>query len=183
MVSLSQRSARTAEEMATNVRGRLQALASAHELTLPAWSSQADMGVKTTTLKTLLNAIVAPHAGLDPEKERVVFDGPDVPVAGKAVTSLALLLHEFTTNAAKYGALSSPTGRVAVRSAVDEHRILLIWDEQGGPPIDAGAKAEGFGSMLARQTVTGQFGGSISQRWRPDGLTIELSLVPDLLLR
>jgi PAS domain S-box-containing protein len=183
MVSLSQRSSRTAEEMATNVRGRLHALASAHELTLPPWSPEAEMGVKTTTLKTLLNAIVAPHTGVDPEKERVVFDGPDVPVAGKAVTSLALLLHEFTTNAAKYGALSAPSGYVEVTCIAEESRVLLTWTEEGGPSIDGDAKAEGFGSMLARQTVTGQFGGSIAHHWRPAGLTIELSLVRDRLLQ
>jgi PAS domain S-box-containing protein len=183
MVSLSQRSSRTAEEMATNVRGRLHALASAHELTLPAWSKQAGMEVKTTTLKTLLNAIVAPHTGVDPEKERVLFDGPDVPVAGKAVTSLALLLHEFTTNAAKYGALSLPSGHVDVKCIAEDGKVRLTWREEGGPSIDGDAKAEGFGSMLARQAVTGQFGGSITHQWRADGLTIELSLVQDLLLQ
>lgn len=179
MISLSQRSARTAEEMAVNVRGRLQALASAHDLTLPVWSPQGNMDAKATTLESLLKAIVAPHD--DAEKTRVVFDGPEVPVAGKAVTSLALLLHEFTTNAAKYGALSSQSGSVVARCIAEADELRLIWTERGGPPVDSAVKADGFGSMLARQTVTGHFGGKISYRWQPEGLTIELTLMLDRL--
>ena len=52
---------------------------------------------------------------------------------------------------------------------------MLTWTERGGPRIERQGDAEGFGSMLARMTVTGQLGGEISRDWQPEGLVIRLS--------
>jgi two-component sensor histidine kinase len=94
---------------------------------------------------------------------------------------LALLLHEFATNAAKYGALSSPTGRIDITWSVEKGELLLTWTEQGGPRLEQMAGGEGFGSWLARATV-GQLGGEISRDWKPEGLTIRLSVCSDRLM-
>ena len=99
-----------------------------------------------------------------------------VPIGGGAVTSFALLLHEFATNAAKYGALSSPTGRVDVQCSVEDGELFLTWRERGGPPLGRRTESEGFGSLLAGGTVKGQFRGHISRDWEPDGLVIHLSV-------
>ena len=93
-----------------------------------------------------------------------------------AVTNFALLLHEFATNAAKYGALSVPDGHIEIVSSQADNKILLTWHERGGPRIDRRVDHEGFGSILARMTVTGQFDGTIERDWQPDGLCISLSL-------
>jgi two-component sensor histidine kinase len=90
---------------------------------------------------------------------------------------MALLLHEFATNAAKYGAFSVPSGRVKIDWSIAEGLLLLRWVEQGGPPLEPpGDDAAGFGTMLARRIVGGQLGGRISNVWKGDGLIINLSL-------
>jgi PAS domain S-box-containing protein len=173
VVTLSARSAETANDLAKAVSERLAALARAHELTLPGVTGEkAD---RPATLPVLVRAIISP---LLVEKERVIINGPDVPISGNAVTSLALLLQEFATNAAKYGALASETGRIEISWCEWKGELLLAWREQGGPPIDGPPESEeeGFGSTLARLTVTGQLGGKISRDWNKEGLTVNLSI-------
>ena len=177
VVALSSRSARTAGEMAEAVQGRLGALARAHELTMPHLTLAGETPDPTTTLHELTREILSPY--LDPASvtdPAVVIGGPEVAIGGRAITSLALLLHEFATNAAKHGALSCPEGRVHVDWSVQEHDLLLRWREQGGPTLDGRAQGEGFGSLLVRGTVQGQFGGRMSRDWGADGLTMTLTL-------
>jgi two-component sensor histidine kinase len=177
LVTLSTRSADTPEHLADAVRARLNALARAQNLTLPDLARGGDRTDQATTLAALLRTIVAPYDEAEREdSERVTLNGPDVPIRGSAATSLALLLHEFAANAAKYGALSSPTGRVDVRWSVAKDQFLLTWQEQGGPPLDGPPEGEGFGSLLARGTVEGQLGGRIARDWKPEGLAIHLSV-------
>jgi PAS domain S-box-containing protein len=176
VVTLSARSAETPQDMAQAVRERLGALARAHDLTLPDLAG-GDKVDKATTLPALLRAIVSPYDGAeDQDDRRVHLSGPDVPIQGSAVTSLALLLHEFAANSAKYGALSAPTGRLEARWSVAEDELLLEWKEQGGPPLAGPSADEGFGSLLARQAVEGQLGGRIFRDWHDRGLIIRLSL-------
>jgi two-component system CheB/CheR fusion protein len=135
-------------------------------------------------LPALLRAIVSPYDDSEREdRERVELNGPEVPIRGRAVTSLALLLHEFAANAAKYGALSSPTGHVAVRWTVAKDELLLRWQEQGGPSLNGPPEGEGFGSLLARTTVEGQLGGRISRDWKPKGLSAHLAIPVTSLTR
>ena len=92
---------------------------------------------------------------------------------------LALLLHEFATNAAKYGALSTALGRIDVECSEDDNLFHIQWSESGGPLIRHEPTNEGFGSLLARLTMTGQLGGELSKDWRPEDLVIGLSLRQD----
>jgi two-component sensor histidine kinase len=89
--------------------------------------------------------------------------------------SIALLLHEFATNAAKHGALFSLNGHVDVTWLVRKDELLLAWRESGGPTLQGQPASEGFGSLLTRLTVTGQLAGKITQDWNPEGLTVNLS--------
>jgi len=124
----------------------------------------------------LIRAIVSPYDDqADGEDTRVVIRGPDVSVAANAVTSLALLVHEFSSNAAKYGALSTATGRIEISCAADDGQVATTWRERGGPADNNEIGREGFGSLLARMTV-GQLGGNFSREWTPEGLTIRLSV-------
>jgi PAS domain S-box-containing protein len=180
VVALSARSAGSAAELASAVQERLSALARAHALTVSTVSDSDRAAERSTTLHALVDAIAAPYvtAGGD---GRIAVTGPDVPITGRAMTSLALLLHEFATNAAKYGALSVPTGRVEVDCFEQGDAFRLAWAERGGPSIRDQSMIEGFGSLLARLTVTGQLGGELSREWRPEGLVVRLSMLRERL--
>lgn len=181
IVARSKRSARSVEDMAQAIEGRLRALACAHNLTFPMHAHAGDATGRTTTFKDILRAIVAPHIDPTAEEKRVVSHGPEVPVGGEAVANLSLLLHELTTNASKYGALSSDSGRIEVRWDVCGSRLLLSWRERGGPALSGPPHKEGFGSLLARQIVTSPLGGDIAYDWHREGLGIEIAIAADRL--
>jgi two-component sensor histidine kinase len=175
VVAISARSASTPKELAHIVGERLGALARAHALTV---STSSAKGVsQVATLHALIKTIVAPYEGTTDEgNARITITGADIEVGGDALTGLALLLHEFTTNAAKYGALSVTTGHLDIVISETADRILFTWRERGGPRIDTQVNAEGFGSVLGRMTVTGQLGGKIERDWQPEGLCIRMSV-------
>lgn len=172
VVSISARSAQTPSDLAVAIRNRLEALARAHSLTLQ--DLESGNTPAETTLVKLLQAILAPYfAGDDCD---VTITGGDVPVSGSALTSLALLLHEFATNAAKYGAFSRAGGRIMVHLTTQEHLLHLIWTERKGPTITAPPSIQGFGTKLEQATVHSQLNGTIEREWHPDGLVIRLCL-------
>jgi PAS domain S-box-containing protein len=173
LVSLSARSrgAQTIAEIVRTLQERLAALARAHELTLPDVANGGAEADAPTTLGALLHAIFAPYVDDD---LRVVISGPEVPIGGRAMTSIALLLHEFATNAAKYGGLSSPTGGVHVSWTVAANEVVLTWRETGGSSSGKEPESNGFGNQLA-QGMTAQLGAKMSREWLPEGLTIRLT--------
>lgn len=180
VVALSARSATTPEELSSAVRHRLAALARAHALTLPAMSEGGKRIQQSTTLHALIRTILSPYEGrTDGDKARAAISGPDIQLAGGLVTTFALLLHEFATNAAKYGALSTPAGHIDIACSEGDGQFILTWQERGGPRIDGDADSEGFGTMLARSTVKDQLQGDILRDWKPEGLTIRLSVAKD----
>lgn len=172
VMSLSARSATTPGELASVVSARLNALARSHALTIPhGFSSE-----QPTTLHTLIQTIVAPYAGGDDNcQSRAFVTGPDLSIAGSAVTSFALLLHEFATNAAKYGSLSLPEGFLDISCSEIGDLFTIVWNERNGPLIDREPDGVGFGTLLAKATVRGQLGGEISRDWKREGLSIRLA--------
>jgi PAS domain S-box-containing protein len=182
VVTLSARTTSTSGELAAAVSARLNALAQAHALTTPRTSEAASRSDQATTLHRLIETIVAPYGGgTDNHQSRASVTGPDITIAGAAVTSFALLLHEFATNAAKYGALSVSEGRVDIACAEEGDNFVLIWTERGGPPVDREIDGEGFGTLLAKATVGGQLGGEILRDWKPEGLSIRLVVAAERL--
>jgi PAS domain S-box-containing protein len=174
MVSLSARTATSPKDLSIAIRGRLEALASAHDLILPHAAGQTGASVQATSLDDLLRKILSPYAvgGAD----RVVCVGPPVPVGAQAASSLALILHELATNAAKYGALSAPAGHLRVDWTTSGETLTLTWEERGGPALAAPPTARGFGTVLLEQSVRGQFNGAIDYDWNKAGLIVRLSL-------
>jgi PAS domain S-box-containing protein len=181
VVALSARSAKTTQELSSTVQERLGALAKAHALTLKGTPQGGGLStLQSTTLHALIETILSPYNGETVEgRPRVTVSGPDIPVVNGSVTSFALLLHEFATNAAKYGALSTCAGYVSIDCSDDGARFILTWTECGGPLVEQETDGEGFGTLLARATVKGQLGGEISREWKPEGLTIRLSVARD----
>ena len=148
---------------------RLASLGRAHDVLSAKKWEVADIGeVVAATLEPFASA--SPH--------RIAFDGPSVPMSSRAVVMLSLVLHELATNAAKYGALSGPVGRVTVSWTLEPHdTVNLNWRESGGPPVGKPDRV-GFGSTLIEKGFTAQMGGSATLRYEPDGLTCALEFPP-----
>jgi two-component system CheB/CheR fusion protein len=109
--------------------------------------------------------------------DRVATRGPGVMLRSRAAVALGLVLHELATNAVKHGALSSAEGRVAVEWRVEEladgRRLILCWEEAGGPPV-RGPGTRGFGSELIEHQVGHDLGGEVATDFRPRGLAVRL---------
>ena len=110
------------EELSSAVSGRLAALAKAYALTLRPFSEPISDD-EFDDAACVDQYDFSPHDGrTDHGRARLSVSGPDIPIAGSRVTSFALLLHEFATNAAKYGALSTGQGAVAIDCSEDDGR-------------------------------------------------------------
>lgn len=142
--------------------GRLAALSEAHNLlTREHWGP--------VSMAQIIGDAVAPHGG---DVGRFELDGPDLPILPKTAISLALAIHELATNAVKHGALSQPTGQVTIRwtrTGEDGARLSLVWQEQGGPRVEAPAR-RGFGTRMIERGLAAEFGGTVKIDFRPEGL-------------
>lgn len=153
---------RSAEEYRNDVLGRLDALASAHDV---GFAEQVETG-----LAMLIQRVLAPYAA-NPEAV-VIAHGPAVVLGSDTLMALGLVLHELATNAAKYGAMSVPAGRVSIGWQNDGATgdLHLAWVESGGPPV-APPTTTGFGSRLIRSAIAE---GKVSQIYAPEGLRVEI---------
>ena len=141
---------------------RLSALASAHNLlTQREWSG--------APLRDLVLASLTPFKAVG--EQVALGEGPDVSLPAEITISLALMLHELGTNAAKHGALSTPDGRVSISWSEQEVRgrrgIELRWVETGGPAVVRPAH-NGFGSRLF-ETVAAQLDGELHVLYPAEG--------------
>jgi len=156
------------EDFVERFDGRLAALASAHTLLVNSEWRGADLA---TLARSQLEAVT-------PNSARVRISGEPVTLPADLATPFGLILHELTTNAAKHGALTLPSGTVSLRWAVDRasdgHVLRITWREQGGPPVRQRATS-GFGGMLIE---SGLPGATVRREYDPAGLicTIELPL-------
>lgn len=164
--------------MARQIQARLAALTRAHDLTRPGLIDAETTLGEPMSFHALVRAIFAPflESEISKKAERLTIEGPDFPIAEKSVTGLALLIHELATNAVKCGCLSSPSGSVRLELSVTDGQLAARWVETGGPVINGAPQREGFGSVLARRIVTGQFGGQLLYDWKPEGLVVSLSV-------
>jgi two-component sensor histidine kinase len=179
MIGLSVQSARTPQEFAEALRGRLAALLRAKELVRPEIGGAEHAGERTSVAK-LVRSILQPYD--DASRERFSATGPDVVVGATAVTSLALALHESATNAVKYGSLSSPDGTIRIKWETLGNDFRLEWEETGGPEIVAKPSTYGFGSVLIERSIIRQLGGKIEFDWDRKGLKLRLTVPLERLL-
>lgn len=163
------RSSDTLAHFAEGFEGRLAALARAHGmLTSSGW-----MGAE---LRALVQQTLEPH--LD-GRRALHADGPAVRLPPRHAVALAMVLHELSTNAAKYGALSVQGGSVQVawESAVDREgapQVRFVWRESGGPTV-APPERRGFGTALIEQASRLDLHGAGAIRFEPEGVVCELS--------
>jgi PAS domain S-box-containing protein len=165
VVHLSQ--AQTPEDLKRAIEGRIQALANAHGLFAQSRWLGAD-------LATLVRQELAPYREADRPRARV--DGPHMPVNPRVAQAIAIVLHELTTNAAKYGALSVAGGHVEVTwAARSPDRLSLIWTETDGPVI-APPSRRGFGTQVMETLIKLDLGGELRFDWRAEGLVCEIEI-------
>ena len=109
--------------------------------------------------------------------DRVEVSGPEVMLNRRVAQTFTFVVHELSTNAAKYGALSVPAGRVAITWAIDgagaSARFRFQWRERGGPPVVPPTR-RGFGRLLLESAVAQDFGGLPAFRFEPSGLIYEI---------
>jgi PAS domain S-box-containing protein len=142
-------------------KARLQALSSAHMSLLQRNWDSANMA-------DILQSVLQAFGGAD----RFDIAGPAINLGARATLSMSLLLHELSTNALKYGALSAPGGRVSVTWDLMNDHLLLKWRESGGPAAAAPEKT-GFGSRLIGMGLIGT--GGVDLRYLPTGLEADFS--------
>jgi PAS domain S-box-containing protein len=150
--------------------GRLAALAAVHGLLSETEWQGAD-------LAALVASVLAPFTTT---AINVTCQGPPVLVSPDMASPISLILHELATNAAKYGALSQPSGQldIAWRTIQQDgagEMLELTWMEQDGPPVNP-PKHEGFGTRVMRQLTERQLGGTIETEFAPSGLRSRLAV-------
>lgn len=150
---------RSIDDYIASLSGRIQALAYAHD--------QVVRGDGGGTLGDLLAAELGPYRG---QGGVVTVDGPPLWLEARAFSVMALILHELATNAAKYGALSVPGGRVEIAwTMTDAGDAEIAWRERGGPEV-APPRRAGFGSALIQRSIPFDLGGKSTVEYRPAGL-------------
>lgn len=176
LVRLTTQSASTKDELAEMLLGRFRALASAHALVRRNFGADG-ASPAIADLAELLHTIAKPHEhASDGGRSRLNISGPPLPCSGRALNGIALVFHELVTNAAKYGALATDSGQIAIEWAEHAGELTFVWREQGGPRIDAAPEASGFGSKLLRDTIERQFKGTMEHAWKAEGLVVEIRI-------
>jgi len=152
---------------AESFQARLLALSHTHDLLTRSHWEGAD-------LRAILEHETDAHG-----PHRISLNGAPVPLGPAAALSLGMIFHELATNAAKYGALSTPDGRVLVDWAVADHTrpiLQLSWREIDGPPVITPTR-RGFGSRLIERNIRHDLGGEVKIDYAHSGFQAEF-MVP-----
>jgi len=181
LIRMSAKSAATPAEMAKVLSGRVHALASAHTLVSRKFR-EVGQTLRASDLGAVIQAVVLPYDGSsEGAASRFRLEGPSISCGDHSINGVALVFHELATNAAKYGALANDAGGIDVLWRQQGDRLTVRWTEHGGPTMEDLPAEDGFGSSLIRRTILGQFGGTLDYAWRPEGLTVSMSLPIDRL--
>jgi PAS domain S-box-containing protein len=157
------------DEFVRTLDGRIQSMATAHSLL----SQSRWHGV---SLPDLVRNQLAPYA----TDANMTINGADVMLSPSATQAVAMVLHELVTNAAKYGALSKPGGRVLVSwdRRPNENAaasVIIVWQELGGPPVTAPTQS-GYGTSLIRELIPHELGGAVDLVLAPDGVCCKIAI-------
>jgi PAS domain S-box-containing protein len=158
--------AKTVADYRNAIEGRVQALANVHSLFVKSHWSGAE-------LHDLITKELMPYRKGD--GTRVAIEGPALAFEPSAAQTIAVVVHELTTNAVKYGALSVIKGRIVVSWTLkNDERLVLRWIETGGPAVSPPTH-KGFGTRVMASMIN-QAKGEIGFDWSPEGLSCEISL-------
>ncbi len=175
VVSQTLSSADTPENFAAGLEGRISALSRAHSgLT----QNGGGGGALGDIVKTELEAY-------GDGGHRIKIDGPEVLLTPKASLAFSMAIHELCTNAAKYGALSTATGRLDVAwerlRGSDPAVLRVVWSETSGPTVEPPTR-RGFGTTLIERALAYEFDATVERVFLPSGLrcVIELPLTVEV---
>ena len=172
IVRFSAASTDNVEVMERALSDRLLAISRTHDLlTSSEWTE--------VSAETIVRGEVEPYLS---SAQAATFAGLDVKLGPRYALALSLAVHELTVNAIKYGALSSPEGRVAVSlERQGGEQLRFAWQESGVPRVDAALERSGFGRFLLEEALPYQVDGEASMVFEPEGLrfTLTFELVDD----
>jgi PAS domain S-box-containing protein len=172
VISIMQQSfakAASPDEARTAFAARIRALAQTHgRLAEGAWTG--------VDLAATFRDELAPYSVDYGSNTRV--SGPDVRLSPRSAVTLGMVIHELATNAAKHGALSEKSGRVAVDWKIENGKVRIRWQERGGPEVVPPARS-GFGRVLLDRAVAADLQGDVSMDFAPQGLTCTIDLPVD----
>ncbi|RWP27476.1 MAG: chemotaxis protein CheR [Mesorhizobium sp.] len=106
--------------------------------------------------------------------DRFELDGAEVKLSPQQGLSLSMVIHELATNAAKYGALSKPQGRVVLKWSGEGDVFTLAWRERDGPPVRR-PEVSGFGLSLLQGEIGYRLGGNVETTFNHDGLEVQIT--------
>jgi PAS domain S-box-containing protein len=167
------RTAGTLEEFETRFILRLRGLAASHDVLV-------DQSWHGAPLADLVRFHLAPF--VEDNNSRLLLSGPNVIVTAQAAQAIGLAFNELATNAAKYGSLSTPTGRVKInwgfeRNGGNQPSLRLNWAEEGGPVVSM-PSTTGFGYVVIDRMVANSLAGAVEMNFAPGGLLWSLSIPP-----
>ena len=143
------------------IEGRLAAIGRTDELVLKSES-------KGVEISEIINNELGPY-GIP---SQIRLSGGSLVLPPMLALSLTLIVHELSTNAAKYGALSSPLARIDINWTTDDTQVQVIWTESGGPPVH-NPDHKGFGSELIQHALV-PFHGKVEPEFTPDGIKCKI---------
>jgi PAS domain S-box-containing protein len=157
------------EHFVAALDGRIRSMASTHELL----SHRRWLGIP---LAELVERELAPYTtGSNTE-----IGGPEVMLGAEAAQTMAMVLHELVTNAAKYGSLSTRDGRVSVRwyallNGSTDARLCIEWQETGGPSVQASERT-GYGTEVIRSLLPYELEGEVDLAFATEGVRCRFSI-------
>ncbi|WP_395394035.1 CHASE domain-containing protein [Novosphingobium sp. BL-8A] len=167
IAALTRRRATDIDDFTESLTARIRALSATHDLL-----SQSDW--RHAGLGDVVRSELAPY--MEGNEGHVEMSGPDIKLAPNDAMSLGLAIHELATNAAKYGALSRPDGRIHVHWDILTPEIAQVhWREEGGPPVSEPAK-RGFGRDLIEKIVAHELKAEVELEFRPAGVECRLKI-------
>jgi two-component system, chemotaxis family, CheB/CheR fusion protein len=176
IVSQTLKTGLTPTAFAAAIDGRIAAIARAHSMLTE------HGGDGRASLHALITTELEPY---NRGGHNISVKGQDIGLTPRAGLSLALAMHELASNAAKYGALSTPSGRLSVSWTIGHaspSTLRFVWVESGGPPIEGPPTPRGFGTTLIERTLTHEFDAEVHREFLRSGLrcTIDIPLTAEV---
>jgi two-component sensor histidine kinase len=169
IVTQSLRSSSDMRQAEAAISSRILALGRVHDLLLRSnWSG--------ARLEHLLRAAIEPFAA--PGAEQFIVQTADIEISPSAALPLVMTLNELCTNAVKYGALSTPEGRIEITPKINkgEKQLRLTWTEKGGPPVQVPTRRSFGMQLIEKSLVSQQLSGDARVSFNPKGVVCELDI-------
>ncbi|GAA3634059.1 HWE histidine kinase domain-containing protein [Flavivirga jejuensis] len=158
------------DDYANSLEHRILALAKANSLL-------TENSYTSVELKNLFERIIKPLCN---NPENIILEGSGVKITSEIISMMVLIVHELTTNAIKYGSLSTQKGKVRIMWKTNSEGLTIEWKELDGPQIKAPNKT-GFGTTIIENAINYEFAGSSKVEFQKDGLYVKFQIPKNLI--